>query len=166
MRSKLNPDKISSPIKWWGGKKYQLKHILPLIPQHTCYVEVFGGARHVFFAKPPSEVEIYNDLDGRLVNFFLCLKYHPTALMAEIDTILHSREMYKHKFSISDHHRLARVLKEVQGKWLLSYNNSTFIRGKYRRYHIKCILNKVQTGHGKVGHHRELLITNYGPKNL
>jgi DNA adenine methylase len=248
---------VSSPLRWWGGKKYLLRYIIPLIPPHTCYVEVFGGAGHVFFAKQPSKVEVYNDIDKRLINFFLCLKYHPDALVAEIKTLLHSRELfemyqqqigetdlqraarfyfvlkqsfagkidnfgygkypggaqfnfiqsmadglrkrlktcqieqldfetliqtydgretfffldppytcsagevYKHKFSVSDHHRLARSLRQVEGKWLLGYDDSPFIRRKYKKYSIRTIINRVQTGPGRVGYREALLIANY-----
>ncbi|MFA6666035.1 MAG: hypothetical protein WCT06_05650 [Armatimonadota bacterium] len=38
------------------------------IPEHKTYVEVFGGAG-LLFAKPPSPVEVYNDLDSGLVSF-------------------------------------------------------------------------------------------------
>lgn len=86
---------IPSPIRWWGGKSNSLKYILPLIPEHQCYVEIFGGGGWVLFAKAPSQIEVYNDIDGKLVNFFRCLKYHPRPLAEEISTYLHSREMFE-----------------------------------------------------------------------
>ena len=33
-----------------------------MLPLHQCYVEVFGGAAWVLFAKPISKVEILYDL--------------------------------------------------------------------------------------------------------
>lgn len=51
-----------------------LRHLLPLIPPHRIYVEVFGGAAHLLFAKQPSEIEVYNDIDSALVNFFRVLR--------------------------------------------------------------------------------------------
>jgi len=59
-----------SPIQWYGGKSPLLKHLLPLIPPHRCYVEPFGGAAWLLFAKEPAPVEVYNDIDGGLVRFF------------------------------------------------------------------------------------------------
>lgn len=50
------------------------RKIVRLLPPHTTYVEPFGGAAHVLFAKPPSPVEVYNDVDGDLVNFFRVLR--------------------------------------------------------------------------------------------
>lgn len=57
-----------------GGKFYMRKHLLKLLPPHHTYVEVFGGGAQLLFAKPPSPVEVYNDIDGELVNFFRVLR--------------------------------------------------------------------------------------------
>ena len=61
---------MRSPIRWFGGKGNFTQHLLPLIPDHKCYVEVFGGGASLLFAKPPSKVEVYNDIDGDVVAFF------------------------------------------------------------------------------------------------
>jgi len=63
-----------SILTWYGGKYFLLKRILPLIPEHDVYVEVFGGAAHLLFAKPPAKVNVYNDIDDNLVNFFRVLR--------------------------------------------------------------------------------------------
>jgi len=49
------------------------KKLLPLIPEHKIYVEPFGGGASLLFAKKPSPVEVYNDIDSGLVNFFKVL---------------------------------------------------------------------------------------------
>jgi len=48
--------------------------IVELMPPHHSYVEVFGGAAAVLWAKPPSPIETYNDIDKDLVNFFRVLR--------------------------------------------------------------------------------------------
>ncbi|MEK6729945.1 MAG: DNA adenine methylase, partial [Planctomycetota bacterium] len=40
------------------------------IPEHVCYVEPFAGAGHLLFSELPSKVEILNDIDNHLINFF------------------------------------------------------------------------------------------------
>jgi DNA adenine methylase len=57
-----------------GGKFCLVKKILPLIPPHEVYVEVFGGAATLLFNKPPSKLEVYNDVNSELVNFFRVLR--------------------------------------------------------------------------------------------
>jgi len=65
-----------TPFKYYGGKTAQLKYILPIINStpHTCYVEAFGGSGAVLLNKKPSEIEVYNDLDELIVNFFRVLQ--------------------------------------------------------------------------------------------
>jgi len=48
--------------------------LLPLIVSHQTYVEPFGGGASLLFAKTPSPVEVYNDMDSGLVNFFRVLR--------------------------------------------------------------------------------------------
>ncbi len=79
----LRPAKmLNSPLKWVGGKSRLRKAVIALLPPHTCYVEPFAGAAWVLFGKPPSEVEVLNDLDGDLINFFRVLKHQPQELLA------------------------------------------------------------------------------------
>jgi DNA adenine methylase len=65
---------MRSPIKIVGGKYRLAQKIISLIPPHEVYVEPFGGAGHVLFKKPPSHVEIYNDINSDLVNLFRVIK--------------------------------------------------------------------------------------------
>ena len=63
---------LKSPLPWIGGKYYMVKDLLPLIPPHKTYVEPCGGMASLLLAKDPSPVEVYNDIDSGLVNFFRC----------------------------------------------------------------------------------------------
>ena len=65
---------LRSPIWWFGGKGNMIGKLLKLIPPHKIYVEVFGGGGSLLFAKKPSPVEVYNDIDSGLVNFFRVLR--------------------------------------------------------------------------------------------
>lgn len=65
---------LSSPFKWIGGKSRLRRHIINLLPKHSCYLELFGGAGWVLFGKKPSPVEILNDIDQNLISFFRVVK--------------------------------------------------------------------------------------------
>jgi len=65
---------LRPPLKWYGGKQLFVKKLLPLIPEHQTYVEPFVGGAALFFAKDPSPVEVLNDLDSNLINFFRVLR--------------------------------------------------------------------------------------------
>ena len=86
---------INSPFKWVGGKSRLRKQIVALIPDHTCYVELFAGAAWVLFAKPPSKVEVLNDIDRELVNFFRVVKYKPEELIRSFAWELVSRAEFE-----------------------------------------------------------------------
>ena len=85
---------LRSPIKWVGGKLRLRKKIIELIPPHTCYVEVFGGAAWVLFGKPPSQVEVLNDIDQELITFFRVVKKKPDKLIKSFAWELVSRAEY------------------------------------------------------------------------
>lgn len=51
-----------------------VKYLLPLIPDHHTYVEVFGGGAQLLFAKNPSKVDVYNDIDTNLYSLFKVVK--------------------------------------------------------------------------------------------
>lgn len=65
---------ISPPITWFGGKSKLANRIIEHFPVHRTYVEPFGGSAAVLLAKQPSPVEVYNDIDGDLVNLFRVLR--------------------------------------------------------------------------------------------
>ncbi len=86
---------LNSPIKWVGGKSRLRKPILEMLPSHTCYVEPFAGAAWVLFAKPPSDVEVLNDLDQELVTFFRVVKEKPEQLIESFEWELVSRAEFE-----------------------------------------------------------------------
>jgi len=79
-----------------GGKSHLASWILDQLPDHTCYVEVFGGAAGVLANKDPetSSVEVYNDRDGDLVQFFEVLRERPEELVEWLETVPYSRELH------------------------------------------------------------------------
>ncbi|MEO9030505.1 MAG: DNA adenine methylase [Ktedonobacteraceae bacterium] len=62
------------PFAWYGGKEALAPLLVSLLPRHEVYCEVFGGSGALLFAKPPSRLEIFNDLDSGVVNFFRVLR--------------------------------------------------------------------------------------------
>ena len=82
-------------IPWIGGKRRLARHILPLFPAHTCYVEPFCGAAALYFMKAPTEVEVLNDINGELVNLYRVVQHHLEEFVRQFKWALTSRQVFK-----------------------------------------------------------------------
>jgi DNA adenine methylase len=65
--------RLRSPSCWFGGKGQMTAKLLPLTLDCRRYVEPFGGGASVLLAREPVDVEVYNDIDGNLHEFFCVL---------------------------------------------------------------------------------------------
>lgn len=83
-----------SPLAWLGGKSRLAETIVERIPAHTCYCEVFAGAAWVFFKKPPSKVEIINDINRELTTLYRCVRHHLPELVAQFRWMLVARDEF------------------------------------------------------------------------
>ena len=85
---------MNSPIAYVGGKSLLAKTIVPMIPAHKTYCEVFAGAGWIFFKKEPSRFEALNDLDGDLIAFYKVIKYHLEEFLKQFEWAVCSREWF------------------------------------------------------------------------
>ncbi len=100
-------------IPWIGGKRRLAPIILPLFPDHTCYVEPFAGAAALYFLKQPSDVEVINDINGELVNLYRVVKCHLEEFVRQFKWALTSRQVFlweqtKRPETLTDIQRAAR----------------------------------------------------------
>lgn len=90
---------IRSPFPWFGGKgNPKIKNlILSILPPHTGYIEPFGGGASILISKPPCGVEVYNDVDRGVVNFFRVVSSRDYfgPFMARVREMPYSRELYE-----------------------------------------------------------------------
>lgn len=89
---------MNSFISWIGGKKLLRKKIIEQFPNpdsYDRYIEVFGGAGWLLFSKDRhAPMEVFNDVNGELINLYRVVKYHPEALQKELEWLLMSREQF------------------------------------------------------------------------
>lgn len=110
---------MRSFIGWIGGKSHLKNQIISLIPSNCDrYIEVCGGAGWVLFGKGKikGQMEVFNDIDGDLINLYRQIKYNCSALQNEIDW-LQSRKLFntyryeiENGIELSDLQRAARYL--------------------------------------------------------
>ena len=82
------------PLSYIGGKNRLARQVIEIFPKHTTYVEAFAGGAQVFFHKEPSKVEVLNDLDDEIVNFFRVCQAHHDELIRYFRFALVSRKWF------------------------------------------------------------------------
>ena len=84
-------------MRYHGGKFKLAPWIIQHMPTHRVYVESYGGAASVLLQKPRCYAEVYNDLDGEIVNVFRVLR-NPTQareLRRQLDLTPYAREEFE-----------------------------------------------------------------------
>lgn len=66
---------LHTPISWIGSKRSVAKELMGFFPiKYKTYIEPFFGSGAVYFEKAPSEIEIINDANPKVMQFFNYLK--------------------------------------------------------------------------------------------
>jgi len=111
---------MKPPLTYYGGKQMLSKIIISLIPKHNLYCEPFFGGGAVFFSKEPSPVEIINDTNGELINFYKVVKTKFGKLEREIRYTLHSRQYHQAAKIVMGYPELFDEVKRAWAIWVLS----------------------------------------------
>ena len=112
----MNTDEAPSmaALRYYGGKwrlaPWYAQHFAP----HRCFVDLFGGGANVILRKPRSAVEVYNDLDGNIVNVFRVIQNPAKCqqLFRRLKRTPYSRQAFVDAFEPTDDEieRAARVI--------------------------------------------------------
>lgn len=119
---------MKTPISYYGGKQRLIPEILPLIPPHVQWVEVFCGGAAVTFAKQPSHNEVINDIDSRLTNFYWQMKTNFKELQSLIQATMHSENHYKNAEKVIEDESETPVRK-AWAYWVRTQMAFSFIYG-------------------------------------
>ncbi|MDY0215377.1 MAG: DNA adenine methylase [Bacteroidales bacterium] len=117
MSEKLN---LKTPVTYYGGKQNLVKTILPMLPKHSLYCEPFCGGAAIFFAKETSAVEVLNDTNRELMNFYFVVKTDFVNLEREVLITLHSRDLFRKASVIYNNPDMFSELKRAWALWVLS----------------------------------------------
>lgn len=128
---------MKTPISYYGGKQSMLKHILPIIPEHRVYVEAFFGGGAVFWSKDKSEVEIVNDHNGMVVNFYQQLKTNFTELKELVDSTPYSRDLYKKAMVIYNNPFIFSPVHKAWAFWMATTQGFSNRIGSWRSSTIR-----------------------------
>lgn len=134
---------LKTPISYYGGKQSMLKVIMPLIPNHSIYIEPFFGGGAVFWAKDKTGSEVINDYNGMVVNFYQQLKVNFEELKQKIDATLYSREVYKAAMFVYNHPYIHSDIYKAWAFWVCC---------------IQGYSNKIGSWRGSSTRHKEALL--------
>ena len=139
---------MKTPISYYGGKQTLASTIIDLFPPHNLYCEPFFGGGAVFFAKIPSPVEVINDHDYRVVNFYQICKSHFDYLKELIDLTPHSRKLHQEAEHVIKNPQLYSNIKQAWAFWVqcnMSFGScmlAGFAYGRKKNSSEKKIMNK------------------------
>jgi DNA adenine methylase len=120
-------------LRYHGGKWLLAPWIVQHFPVHRTYIEPFGGGGSVLLRKPRVFSELYNDLDGDVVNLFRVLR-SPRAsdLLEALRLTPFAREEYMAAYEPAedDVERARRLLvRSLMGR---SSNSHSLVRARGR----------------------------------
>lgn len=93
---------MKTVLKYPGAKNRIADWICSFIPQHSVYVEPYGGSLTVFFNKKPCHIETVNDIHDEVVNYFRVLRDNGEKLRRLIELTPYSRSEYEKAYEKTD----------------------------------------------------------------
>lgn len=103
--------RVKRPIgRYHGGKWVLGKRIIKQFPPHKIYTEAFGGLASVLMQKARVYSEVYNDIDGRVVNLFRVLRCEECSW----------RLVRLIELTPAQHETLLRTIRELSGSVAIS----------------------------------------------
>lgn len=82
---------MKPPLLYFGAKGSIAEKIVALMPAHRGYIEPYSGSLAVLLAKPISNLEVVNDIDGEIQTFWRVLRDRPDELTRAAALTPHSR---------------------------------------------------------------------------
>ncbi len=111
---------MKTPLTYYGGKQRLADTIIKLFPKHKLYCEPFVGGGAVFFKKEPSGVEVINDINSELVNFYEIVKRDFTYIEKEVEISLHGRDLHRKAMVIYQNPDMFDKIKRAWAVWFLA----------------------------------------------
>ncbi len=103
-----------SAFSYFGSKQRIAAKLCNLLPPHNAWVEIFCGSAAMTLAKKPAPIEIINDINGEIVNFFRQLQRNGEELQRLVYFTPYARAEFdlarKPETGLSDIERARRFL--------------------------------------------------------
>lgn len=124
-----NNIEMRTPVTYYGGKQRLASKIISMMPTHKIYCEPFFGGGAVFFQKPKSGLEVVNDKNEMLINFYLCTQNKFHRLSKLIGETLHSEILYRKAKDIWNGRIKSTSIEKAWAVWIIT--NGSFAGSMY-----------------------------------
>lgn len=84
-----------SAFGYFGSKLRIASKLCGHLPPHNAWVELFCGSAAMTLAKEPAQIEVINDINGQITNFFKQLRENSDELIRQIELTPYSREEFE-----------------------------------------------------------------------
>lgn len=168
----MTPSHVTRPALRYHGGKWRLgPWLLGFLPEHRTYVEPFGGGASVLLQKARSYAEVYNDMDGEVVNLFRVVREHGEELAQACELTPFARAEFEQAYEEggSELERARRTLvrsfmgfgsagvtKQITGFRANTSRSYTTPAGDWLNYpaHLRAVVQRLR---GVVIEHRDAL---------
>jgi DNA adenine methylase len=120
------------PLILYHGSKWRIADwIISGFPRRRIYVDLFGGSAAVLLRKRRSETEVYNDIDGEIVNLMRVVRDRGAELAQKLYMTPYARDEFKQSFVRSNdpleqaRRTVARSLQGYGGSYATRGSKST-----------------------------------------
>lgn len=121
-----------SVLKYYGAKFAIAPWIIQHFPSHKFYVEPFAGSAAVLLQKQRTKFEIYNDLDGEIVNYYQVLRDKGPELAEKLSLTPWARDEYNGAFECDTEDSVERARKTAIKAWFCFGSDGVFSRNGFR----------------------------------
>jgi len=106
-------------LPYYGGKYEMSRKLVPLLPSHDRYIEVFAGGLSMFFRKHRARWNVLNDIDNNIINLYISVIERYDELIDKLFWIPKSRKLFLNfreeikegkEFEIPDPYQAAKYL--------------------------------------------------------
>ena len=111
---------MRTPITYYGGKQHLAAKIISMMPAHKIYCEPFFGGGAVFFAKPKAGIEVINDTNEMLINFYSVCREKFKDLQEKVQATLHSEAIFNRARDIYRGRLQANDVEKAWALWVMA----------------------------------------------
>ena len=146
------PD-LNAPFPFFGGKRTVAKEVWSRLGSPKQYIEPFCGSAAILLASPRiASLEVVNDMNGFIANFWRAVRYQPAAVAGFADgPVSHIDMGAAHRWLMAQRERIGAELQDIEwpgdakaaGRWL--HGQCCWIGSGW------CDWSRQQRGEGRAG---------------